>query len=144
MTDPTPTEAAGEAIRRERKAAGLTQAALADLIGSTQATVCRWEDGSRTPDVAALAAIADALSITIVDLLDNQPPHPRPTAWDRLEAKLDRILELLEARRTSGPDSAAFLLDQYAKQLFTQEEALQHLADITGIKRPTDTIAVGE
>ena len=99
MTELTPAEVVGQAIRNARKAADLNQDALAERLGVAQATVCRWEDGTRSLTVSNLAAIADALGTTAADLLADQPSNPHPSGWDRLEAKLDRILNLLEDRR---------------------------------------------
>ena len=48
-----------------RKAAGLTQAALAAILGVSQAA---WESGAKLPSAHKLPAIAEALSCTIDDL----------------------------------------------------------------------------
>ena len=37
----------GDELREMREAAGLTQAALADMLGVKQSTVYRWEHGQR-------------------------------------------------------------------------------------------------
>jgi transcriptional regulator with XRE-family HTH domain len=44
-------------IRRWRKAAGLKQDALADLLGVTQATVSRWENGIDRPSADVYAKL---------------------------------------------------------------------------------------
>lgn len=51
-----------------RKAAGLTQAALATILGVSQAAVAAWESGAKLPSAHKLPAIAAALSCTIDDL----------------------------------------------------------------------------
>lgn len=48
-------------IAAARIAAGMTQQQLADAIHTTQAMIARWETGRRTPKVATLKRIADAL-----------------------------------------------------------------------------------
>lgn len=39
----------GELVREARKRAGLSQRELAELMGTTQAVVARWETGVRSP-----------------------------------------------------------------------------------------------
>lgn len=61
-------------LTAHRKAKSLTQQGLADLIGVEQPTVQRWETGKRTPDLAQLGELADALGVEPGDLfkLPNQ------------------------------------------------------------------------
>lgn len=47
----------GGAIRAWRRAAGLSQAGLAERIGTTQSAVSRWEHGREEPRLSTLAAI---------------------------------------------------------------------------------------
>lgn len=82
--EPTAAAIAGQAIRRERKAAGLSQAALAERIGVAQPTIVRWEDGTRAPDVNALSAVAEALGVSAADLLTDQPSRPRLNGWPQV------------------------------------------------------------
>ncbi len=49
-------------IIRERKAAGVTQAALADLAGMRQETISRVESGKHTPTVRTIDRIERALT----------------------------------------------------------------------------------
>jgi transcriptional regulator with XRE-family HTH domain len=46
-------------IRRYRQAQGLTQAALAELLGVEQATVSRWERGVHVPDLNVQRKLRD-------------------------------------------------------------------------------------
>ena len=50
-----------EARRAIRKEAGVTQEAFGKELGVTGATICRWENGDRTPSGAELRAYADLL-----------------------------------------------------------------------------------
>lgn len=47
----------GGAIREWRRGAGLSQAGLAERIGTTQSAVSRWEHGREEPRLSTLAAI---------------------------------------------------------------------------------------
>lgn len=50
----------GYLILRARAAAGLTQEALAERIGTSQSTIARWESGTQLPSVRSLMRVADA------------------------------------------------------------------------------------
>lgn len=60
----------GERIRKARKAAGLTQKQLAELLGfSSDLVILRWEKAVREPDLSTLKRIADALHVSMAYLL---------------------------------------------------------------------------
>lgn len=70
----TPASELGHAIRYHRNQAGLTQQDLADAIGTTQATVSRWESGSADVTRSGAIRIEWALNLpkrTLVGLLDS-------------------------------------------------------------------------
>jgi transcriptional regulator with XRE-family HTH domain len=50
--------AIARALRELRKSRGYTQAQVAGEVGHAQATVARWENGTRTPDANELARLA--------------------------------------------------------------------------------------
>lgn len=57
------------AIRRFRKALGLTQEEFATEIGMSQASISRFETGERKPDVDDLIAIAKFFGCKVDDLI---------------------------------------------------------------------------
>jgi len=59
-----------EKIAQARKAAGATQAALAQHLGVTVAAVAHWENGRREPSVKTLRAIAEALGVKVAALIE--------------------------------------------------------------------------
>lgn len=58
-----------------RRKAGLSQRALAQLIGVTEMSVSNYESGRNGPTTRVLVAIAEALNVTIDDLM--KPPPDR-------------------------------------------------------------------
>jgi transcriptional regulator with XRE-family HTH domain len=54
---------------KKRKAAGLTQAALANRLGQYQSFVARLESGERRVDVIEFLALSDALGFDAVEAL---------------------------------------------------------------------------
>ena len=62
-------------IEQRRKEKNLTQQQLADLCGSKQNNISRYEKGHRTPSLRDAAALAKALDCSIDDLFkeDEEP-----------------------------------------------------------------------
>lgn len=61
-----PKKLAGLAPRR--KAAGMTQAELAAIVGADRVTLSMWETGASWPSARMLPALADVLLCSIDDL----------------------------------------------------------------------------
>lgn len=60
-----------ENIKKARKAAGVTQKELAELVGVRQKDISRWETGERTPSAEAVASICVALKVSADILLET-------------------------------------------------------------------------
>lgn len=56
-------------IRNLRKARGLTQEQLAEILGVTVGAVSKWESGSTTPDLMLILAMADFFELSVDVLL---------------------------------------------------------------------------
>jgi ribosome-binding protein aMBF1 (putative translation factor) len=56
----------GSRLRAERERLGLTQAGLAERMGTTQPTVARLEAGGVTPSLDTLHRAAEALGLELV------------------------------------------------------------------------------
>jgi len=82
----------GRRIRHLRTSRGLTLEALGKRVGVTPSLLSLVENGRREPRLALLRNLADALDVTVPDLLDAEPPSRRAA----LEIALDR------AQRASG------------------------------------------
>lgn len=65
----------GKHIEFHRRRSGMTQRELAARIGRTNSPVSRIESGMHDPNITLLAAIADALKVSIEDLLIVGPPR---------------------------------------------------------------------
>ena len=59
-----------ENIKKARKAAGITQKELAEMIGVHQKDISRWENGERTPNIEAFSGICKALKTSADTLLE--------------------------------------------------------------------------
>lgn len=63
------TNLLGKKIAEARRKSGITQSALAVRVGVTAQAVSKWEQGRSCPDIAILDEIADALGISLFELL---------------------------------------------------------------------------
>ena len=63
------TGATIKALREDRK---LTQAELADKIGVSSKTISKWETAKGLPDISLLQPLAQALGISIIELMNGE------------------------------------------------------------------------
>lgn len=57
-------------LRAARKAAGLTQVALAELLGTTQQAVAKWESGKGVPRDESRWRLAEALGVPVHQIFE--------------------------------------------------------------------------
>ena len=62
----------GKFIAETRKAQGLTQKQLADILEISDKTVSKWECGKGLPEVSLMLPLCSALNITVNDLLSGE------------------------------------------------------------------------
>ena len=77
----------GARLQEIRKDAGWTQEELAEAIDVEAVTVSRYETGSRALSLTLLARVAQALDVTLSELLDIELEMPKPKRM-KGEAKL--------------------------------------------------------
>lgn len=73
----------GQFLRECRKEKGITQEQLAEMLGVTNRSVSRWENGSNLPDLDILIDMADYYDVELRELLDGE----------RKSEKMNRELE---------------------------------------------------
>lgn len=81
-------------IRRER---GLTQESLAIKLNVVRQTVSKWENGTAVPDADMLCRIADALDVSVAELLGS-PEHEDKMDMTAIAKSLAEINEQLAVR----------------------------------------------
>jgi transcriptional regulator with XRE-family HTH domain len=87
----------GRRLAKLRKEAGLTQFQLAELLGTTQSLVSRYEKGQRRMYDDMLAATAKALQVTPNDILGIGPCKPIKTDDSSLTRRLVLQMKQIEA-----------------------------------------------
>lgn len=59
----------GQTIKNLREKKGFTQAELADRLGVSSKAVSKWETAKGLPDITLIEAIANALSVSVMELM---------------------------------------------------------------------------
>lgn len=62
----------GNTIRQLREAGNMTQSKLAEIIGVSSKTVSKWETGKGLPDISLLQPLAEALGISLIELMNGE------------------------------------------------------------------------
>lgn len=66
------TYLSGTVIKQLREKKGTTQAQLAQLIGVTDKAVSKWETGKGLPDITLLEPLANALGVSLIELMKGE------------------------------------------------------------------------
>lgn len=99
MTSADETLTVGRRIRHLRTARGLTLDALGQRVGVTSSMLSLVENGRREPRLTLLRDLADALGVTLNELIDPEPPTRRAA----LEIELDRAQRTAPFQRLGLP-----------------------------------------
>lgn len=62
----------GKFIAQMRKEKGMTQEELAEIMGVTDKSVSRWENGKTLPDISLLVELSEVLNISLGELLKGK------------------------------------------------------------------------
>lgn len=90
-----PRPPAGQRLLQLRKAAGLSQVQLAQLVGETQRNIAYWEASDHPPRSDILPALSRVLGVRLEDLLNPEAPLARkPGPVSKLHRLLDELAEL--------------------------------------------------
>lgn len=91
----------GTFVQIRRKALGMSQAELAEKLHVTAKAVSRWERGIGFPDIKLLQPLADALEITIVELMQSQLLEESMTKENAAAIVTDTVSKLQNQEKLS-------------------------------------------
>jgi transcriptional regulator with XRE-family HTH domain len=97
-----------------RKAAGLSQAELAKLVGLSPKSIAYWETSSTPPRSDVLPRLAKALGVRVEDVLGD---HPTESRRPGPVGKLQRVFEQASAL----PRRQQLLVAQFVDTLVQQQ-----------------------
>ena len=66
------TYVTGATIKALRESRKMTQAELADKLGVSSKTVSKWETAKGLPDISLLQSLAQALGISVIELMNGE------------------------------------------------------------------------
>jgi len=104
----------GERLASLRKAQGLTQVQLAELLGVSQQAVTAYESGQRRVPISSLPALADTLGVSIEELIGQ--PTKRSTGKRGPAPKLQQQLEQLSRLPKTQQRLVSQLIDTVLQQ----------------------------
>lgn len=78
----------GELISQFRKEQGMTQKDLADKMNVTDKAVSKWERNLSCPDINSLPTLAEALGVSVEELLNTTKRE------EQSNSKVDQIVDL--------------------------------------------------
>ena len=81
------TYVTGTTVRQLREARKLTQAELAERIGVSSKTISKWETLRGLPDISLLQPLAQALGISLIELMNGEHISNRNTSANMLRCK---------------------------------------------------------
>ena len=77
----------GSSIKALREKRNLTQAELAEKIGVSSKTVSKWETGRGLPDITLLQPLAQALGVSLIELMSGEHITNRNVSANMLRCK---------------------------------------------------------
>lgn len=107
----------GTKIRTYRKKRGLTQEALAELVGVSFQTISSWENDEYLPQMDKMETIANALGVTIADLCaENTFEAPKWQLKDQLFDE-EHMYQFIKAYAGSSNAKNTLAALPYAKKM---------------------------
>lgn len=147
------SERFGAFIAQLRKELGLTQKELADKLNITDKAVSKWETAKGFPDVKLLEPLAQALGVSLVELIQGKHQEADTLTVAEADAALSQAMgqsERVTARRylklfrwfltAGGALSLLWLFTTFFSSIWTELYEKFFLSSIGGADGPTAII----
>lgn len=89
----------GAFICKQRKACGMTQAELAEKLQITDKAVSRWERGVGLPDINLIEPLADALKVSVLEVMRSEKLEKTSISVDEVSAAMTVTFDLLKEQK---------------------------------------------
>ncbi len=77
----------GAMIKRLREAQNKTQSELAEQIGVSDKAVSKWETGKGLPDISMIQSLAEALGVSVIELMSGENVTNRNKSCNIMRSK---------------------------------------------------------
>ena len=81
------TYVTGKTIKALREKKGLTQTELADILGVSSKAISKWETAKGLPDISLIKPLADALSVSVMELMTGNTVINKNISSNLLKSK---------------------------------------------------------
>lgn len=81
------TYVTGATVRQLREGRNMTQSELAEQLGVSSKTVSKWETGKGFPDITLLQPLAQALGVSVIELMNGELTVNRNVSANMLRSK---------------------------------------------------------
>lgn len=78
----------GSVIRRMREQKNMTQNELADKLDVSPKTISKWETAKGLPDISLLEPLAEALSVSVIELMSGNEVKNKNVSANMLRSKI--------------------------------------------------------
>lgn len=111
-------------LRKLRTSRGISQQQLADVIGTTQQSINKYENHSVEPDICALIKLADYFETSVDYLIGHVSPPPNQSSAVELDLCKEEFILVRNFRKLSKEEkeSIYLILKNYLKSRKTLEE----------------------
>ena len=108
----------GTFIASLRKENNMTQADLAKKLQVTDKAISKWERGLGFPDINSIEPLADALGVSILEIMRSEKLDESVITQDTISAALTDTFELVKLQRKAERKSIAKIIGIVASILF--------------------------
>lgn len=111
-------------LRKLRTSRGISQQQLADVIGTTQQSINKYENHSVEPDIRALMKLADYFNTSVDYLIGHTSPLANQGPMEELDLCKEEFLLVRDFRKLSKEEkeSIYLILKNYLKNRKVPEE----------------------
>jgi transcriptional regulator with XRE-family HTH domain len=92
-------KAFGQRIAALRKNRGLTQSDLADTLGLDQTAIASYEVGRRRVPLSLIAPLAQALGVSVGELIVEENPNSKPGPTPKLQRQIEQVGQLTKGKQ---------------------------------------------
>lgn len=105
-------------LRKLRTARGISQQQLADVIGTSQQSINKYENHNIEPDIATLAMLADYFGTTVDLLIGHTPCPAQCDPLEELDLAKEELALVRDFRRLSAEEkkSIQLVVQNYLKK----------------------------